>query len=68
MIDLGSRSTRWDENRSIEEMAVTVPLSMIGSNKGNSLNGQIDGVVVLNRYAVARELNLIAGHTGSTLP
>lgn len=61
-------NTRWDRNRPIEEMSMTAPLTTIGSSKGNSFKGQIDGVVVLNRFAVARELNFIAGHTGGTLP
>lgn len=61
-------NTRWDKIRAIEEMSLTAPLATIGSSKGNSFKGQIDGVVVLNRVAVSRELNFIGGHTGGTLP
>lgn len=58
----------WYMNMAVEEVAFTFPLATIGSRHGNSFEGQIDGVVVLNRYTITREVDFIAGHTGGFLP
>ncbi|KAJ1956045.1 hypothetical protein EC988_001548 [Linderina pennispora] len=58
---------RWDQLRN-ETMVVTGPIGTIGSAKGNSVNGVVDGFFVLNRASYGGEMAFLGKHYANALP
>ncbi|KAJ2807333.1 hypothetical protein H4R20_001326 [Coemansia guatemalensis] len=60
-------NARWDMLKN-ETLVVTAPLRTIGSAEGNSFNGLIDGVFVLDRNVYSGEMSFVANHYANALP
>ncbi|KAJ2356977.1 hypothetical protein IWW50_002925 [Coemansia erecta] len=58
---------RWDSLRN-ETLLVTAPLSTIGSAKGNSMEGLVDGFFVMNRASYSGEMAFLGEHYSNSLP